>query len=228
MVASSLKPSINAQLISRGSRPSRFADLIPALRLCKLKPQLERTLALPISVPGLHISECLGLQWEDIDWEKQEIFVCRAWTRGKIGRPKSRASKAPVSASCASRHLSAGMEKQHAGYSKPEDWGFASERLDGKQPRVPNLPVADHLRPELLGGQKVSVGFRSLRHSLASFLVDSGTDPKTVQDLLRQGDVQITLEFYAHSKHATKLAAQGQMLEAILQRPVAEAIMRRQ
>ena len=92
--------------------------------------------------------------------------------------------------------------------------------------------VEDHLRPaavkagvpELLSGQKVRFGFHNLRHSLASFLVDSGTDPKTVQDLLRQADVQTTLKFYAHSKHSTKLAAQGQMLEAILQRPVSGAI----
>ena len=179
----------------------------------------------------MQISEDLGLQWGDIDWEKQKIYVRRAWTRGKIGRPKSKASKAPVPLHAL---LATFLRewKSNTLYSKPEDWVFASERLDGKQPRVPNMLVEDHLRPaavkagvpELLSGQKVRFGFHNLRHSLASFLVDSGTDPKTVQDLLRQADVQTTLKFYAHSKHATKLAAQGQMLEAILQRPVSEAI----
>jgi integrase len=60
-------------------------------------------------------------------------------------------------------------------------------------------------------------GFHNLRHSLAAFLVDANVDPKTVQDLLRQSDVHTTLQLYAHSKDATKLAAQGQMLKAILQ-----------
>lgn len=130
-----------------------------------------------------------------------------------------------------SRCLSAGVAGQTL-YSKPADWVFASERLEGKQPRVDNMLVEDHLRPaavkagvpELLGGQRIRFGFDNLRHSLASFLVDSGTDPKTVQDLLRQADVQTTLKFYAHSKHETKLAAQAQVLEAILQKPVSEAV----
>ncbi len=46
--------------------------------------------------------------------------------------------------------------------------------------------------------------------------MDANVDPKTVQDLLRQSDVHTTLQLYAHSKDATKLAAQGQMLAAIL------------
>jgi integrase len=78
--------------------------------------------------------------------------------------------------------------------------------------------------PELLGGQRIRFGFHNLRHSLASFLVDSGTDLKTVQDLLRQTDVQTTLKFYAHSEHETKLAAQAQVPEAILQKPLSEAV----
>jgi len=183
-----------------------------------------------LNATAVHAAQ-LGLQWGDIDWEKQKIYVRRAWTRGKIGRPKSKASKAPVPLHAL---LATFLRewKSNTLYSKPDDWVFASERLDGKQPRVPNMLVEDHLRPaavkagvpELVSGQKVRFGFHNLRHSLASFLVDSGTDPKTVQDLLRQADVQTTLKFYAHSKHATKLAAQGQMLEAILQRPVSEAI----
>ena len=197
----------------------------------QLMPQLERTLTLLIAATGLRISECLGLQWQDIDYGKQKIFVRRAWTRGEVGKPKSRASKAPVPLHPV---LAAFLREWHGQtpYSKPEDWAFPSERLDGKQPRVANMLVEDHLRPaavkagvpELLGGQRVRFGFHNLRHSLASFLVDSGTDPKTVQDMLRQADVRTTLKFYAHSKHETKLAAQAQVLEAILRKPASEAV----
>ncbi|HZT34908.1 MAG TPA: tyrosine-type recombinase/integrase [Nitrososphaera sp.] len=49
--------------------------------------------------------------------------------------------------------------------------------------------------PELHDDQKMRFGFHNLRHSLASFLVESGTDPKTVQDILRQADVQTTHKF---------------------------------
>ena len=45
----------------------------------------------------------------------------------------------------------------------------------------------------------------------------SKTDPKTVQALLRHSDVKTTLQLYAHSVSKDRMAAQGEMLEAILQ-----------
>jgi integrase len=199
--------------------------------ILQLMPQPERTLTLLIAATGLRISECLGLKWQDIDYSRQKVFVRRAWTRGEIGRPKSKASKAPVPLHPV---LAAFLREWHTRtvYAKPDDWVFPSEKLKGRQPRVANMLVEDYLRPaavkagvpELLAGQKVRFGFHNLRHSLAAFLVDSGTDPKTVQDMLRQADVQTTLKFYAHSKHETKLAAQAQVLQAILKTPVSEAV----
>ena len=85
-----------------------------------------------------------------------------------------------------------------------------------------NMIVADHLRPaaikagvRLKPGQRF--GFHNLRHSLASFLVRTKTDPKTVQALLRHSDVKTTLQLYAHSVTEDRMAAQKQVLEAILQ-----------
>ena len=84
-----------------------------------------------------------------------------------------------------------------------------------------NMLVADHLRPAAIKavvilnpGQRF--GFHNLRHSLASFLVRTNTDPKTVQALLRHSDVRTTLQLYAHSITADRLTAQGEMLRAIL------------
>jgi site-specific recombinase XerD len=63
-----------------------------------------------------------------------------------------------------------------------------------------NMLVEDHLRPAataagvLKEGERVRFGFHNLRHSLASFLVRSKTDPKTVQALLRHSDVKTTLQ----------------------------------
>jgi integrase len=83
--------------------------------------------------------------------------------------------------------------------------------------------VEYHLRPAavkagVLGKDvKVRFGFHNLRHSLASFLVRTKTDPKTVQALLRHSDVKTTLQLYAHSVTEDRMTAQGQVLEAILQ-----------
>ena len=83
--------------------------------------------------------------------------------------------------------------------------------------------VEDHLRPAAVAAGVLTehdprrFGFHNLRHSLASFLVRSKTDPKTVQALLRHSDVKTTLQLYAHSVSEDRLAAQGEVLDAILQ-----------
>jgi len=82
--------------------------------------------------------------------------------------------------------------------------------------------VEDYLRPAAVAAGVLAkddsrrFGFHNLRHSLASFVVRTKTDPKTVQALLRHSDVKTTLQLYAHSVSEDRLAAQGQMLEAIL------------
>jgi len=187
-------------------------------------PQPERTLTLLIAATGLRISECLGLQWADVDYDRQQISIRRSWTGGKVGKPKSAASKAPVPLV----PLLAGFIRewqQETPYSQPTDWMFASTRLKGKQPRVANMLVEDYLRPAavkagvLVEGEKVRFGFHNLRHSLASFLVRKGTDVKTVQKMLRHSDVSTTLGIYAHSMSEDRLAAQVDMLAAMMKTP---------
>jgi integrase len=181
----------------------------------------ERTLTLLASATGLRISECLGLQWQDCSFELSQIHVRRTWTCGEIGVPKSKASQAPVPLHPLLAQFMQAW-KNATTYAEPSDWVFASVRCKGKQPRVANMLVEDHLRPAavkagvLTENDQRRFGFHNLRHSLASFLVRSKTDPKTVQALLRHSDVKTTLQLYAHSVSEDRLAAQGQVLDAIL------------
>jgi integrase len=182
----------------------------------------ERTLTLLASATGLRISECLGLQWHDVNFEQSQIHVRRTWTCGQVGVPKSKASHAPVPLHPLLAEFMQAW-KNTSSFSQPRDWVFASFKCKGKQPRVANMLVESHLRPAavkagvLVKGEKVRFGFHNLRHSLASFLVRTNTDPKSVQALLRHSDVKTTLQLYAHSISEDRMAAQGQMLEAILQ-----------
>jgi integrase len=67
----------------------------------------------------------------------------------------------------------------------------------------------------------VRFGFHNLRHSLASFLVRKGTYAKTVQAILRHSDVTTTLGIYAHSMSEDRLAAQDEMLAAMMTKSTA-------
>jgi integrase len=104
-------------------------------------------------------------------------------------------------------------------------WVFASHRLKGAQPREGNLMAADYLRPAAVRAGVIKTdykgrfGWHNFRHSLASHLVTSGTDAKTVQELLRHSKVQTTLDLYAQSIPTERIAAQGRMLEAIFPSP---------
>jgi len=198
--------------------PKQAFDLLMAL------PEPERTLTLLAAATGLRVSECLGLQWQDVDFLKQQIFVRRTWLSGRIGLPKSKASKAPVPM----HPLLAGFMqdwKNETPYGQPTDWLFASSRLKGKQPRSASIMVEDYVRPAavrvgiLSADDQRRFGFHNLRHSLASFLVSVGTNPKVVQGLLRHSDVHTTLQLYSQSVSADRLAAQGTMLDAMGVRP---------
>ena len=191
----------------------------------------ERTLTLLASGTGLRISECLGLQWQDVRFADAMIHVRRTWTCGQVGLPKSKASKGPVPLDPLLSDFMLRWKKQTR-YSQPCDWVFPSVRLNGKQPRVANMLVEDYLRPaavkagilsshrdirgSLVDDDPRRFGFHNLRHSLASFLIRNRTDPKTVQTLLRHSDVKLTLQFYTHAVSRDRMAAAGKMLTAIL------------
>lgn len=191
----------------------------------------ERTLTLLAAGTGLRISECLGLQWQDVSFVDAMIHVRRTWTCGRIGFPKTKASKGPVPLHPLLAEFMIRWKKKTR-YSKPTDWVFPSLRLKGTQPRVANMLVEDYLRPAAAkagilsshrdeNGRMVEddprrFGFHNLRHSLASFLVRIRTDPKTVQTLLRHSDVKLTLQFYSHAVSQDRMVATGEMLNAIL------------
>jgi integrase len=89
-------------------------------------------------------------------------------------------------------------------YADHENRGFAIFTLKARQPSVGNMIVEDYLRPApvaagvLKEGGKIRFGFHNLRHSLATFLVHAGTNPTTIQGLLRHADVTTTLRIYSH------------------------------
>ncbi len=184
-------------------------------------PDPEKTLTLLAASTGLRISECLGLQWQDVNFKESLIYVRRTWTCGKVGMPKSKASQAPVPMHSLLADFMSAWRKQTL-YAQLTDWVFPSLKLSGRKPRAANMLVEDYLRPAavrtgIIGeGDPCRFGFHNLRHSLASFLVRSKIDPKTVQALLRHSDVKTTLQLYAHSVSADRMAAQGHVLHAIL------------
>lgn len=221
--------------------------LTPQQTLAMLRslPPLERTQVILDASTGLRASEIAGLQWRDIDWDSQLIDIRRTWIKGRIGKPKSPDSEAPMPMSPVLAACLREWQKT-AQYAKLTDWVFASKKTKGRTPRVGNMIVADYLYPAAVKagvltvqkttardkkGEKVvklayfdrkgkrvtRFGFHNFRHSLSSFLITKKkTDPKTAQRMLRQSDPTLTLRRYTQTDMDELLAAQAMVLEAIL------------
>ena len=181
-------------------------------------PLYERTLVITEAVTACRISECLALKWSDIEWEKGQIRVRRAWVRGRIGPTKSKVSEAPVP-----MHpiLAAILKnwRRETPYAKDEDWVFPSLKLRGKQPRTASTIVADYIRPiavklGIIATSESRFGFHNFRHSLATFLISEGQNPDVVRRMLRQSHIDTTL-IYTHMD-SERIGAQGRLLERML------------
>src|SRR5437763_17097158 len=98
-------------------------------------------------------------------------------------------------------------------YAGDDDLIFPSFRLKGRKPPRANMLVSDHLQPAARkAGISGQIGFHTLRRTLASVLVATGTDPKLVQDVLRHSNLTTTLDGYAQAMTPAKRRARGGLL----------------
>jgi len=128
---------------------------------------------------AIRIGEALGLMWSDVDWKQLKINIRRDWVDGELGRPKSRASKAPVEMHEKIAALLLAW-RQETPYGKDSDFVFPSFKLHRKQPRLGSMIVQDYIRPAALAAGVISedcprFGFHNLRHGLPYSLSKTGT-----------------------------------------------------
>ncbi len=209
-------------------------------KLLEKLEQPEYTIALLIACTGLRQSEAFALQWGDMDFEKHAIHVRRSWTLSETGKGKTKLAKSDMP-----MHpiLAEAMQvwRRETLYHEDSHWVFASNKCKGRVPRCGSIAAQDYLRPAAVevgiltkedvldsegkvaasiyrdkrGDVVTRFGWHNLRHSLSSFLVSQGTDPKTVQSLLRHANIKTTLDIYAHAVSDNKMAAQGEYLAAL-------------
>ena len=180
----------------------------------------EKTLTLLIAVTALRISEALGLRWSDVDYEKHCIRVQRAFRLGKIKGTKTRASKALVPMCLVLAEFMKAWQSETC-YADADDYVFPSVKLRGTKPRTGGMISKTYLRRAavrsgvLKVGEKVRFGFHNFRHSLSTYLVEKGEDPKTVQGILRLAKATTALDIYTHVVPEKALAAQSRYMTSL-------------
>jgi integrase len=144
---------------------------------------------------GLRAGEIFNLEWKNLDRENGLLWVMD----GKSG--KSRAVYMPAQVKKLFKEMTLG---------EPE--GLIFPGPDGK----PLREITSYFRTavkklgfnEGITDRRERFSFHSLRHTAASFLIQSGVDLYTVKEILGHGSIALT-ERYSHlADHALKKAAQ--------------------
>ena len=170
---------------------------------------------------GLRVSEVIALKWRCI--HEDSISVEERFTRGDWSEPKTDASAATIGvephvidhierlktlsvdikAGCAVRKYRVVKD------SNPDALVFQSVK-DGKPMNDQNI-LKRHIQPAARRLGLSFVNWRCLRTSHATWLVQAGADPKSVQGQMRHSRVSTTLDIYSQIVPAAQRRALRQL-----------------
>ena len=196
--------------------PEQFNNLVEFI------PEPYATMVFVAVWTGVRVSELLGLKWRCIHPDANAITIEERFCRGDWSVPKTQASAATIGvepqvikrilrlkiltvkvrAGCAMRRYK--VVKSDG----PDDLVFQSVK-DGKPMRDGNI-LKRFVRPAA-GKVGLRVNWRCLRTSYATWLVQAGADPKSVQGQMRHSRISTTMDIYAQIVPA----AQRQALEKL-------------
>lgn len=122
--------------VRQSAKRERVTEPLDAAEFRALMVELPvkmRVIGIVDATTGLRISEVLGLKWKDIDWVILQMDVTRSVVDGFVGKCKTEASRRPVPIDrFTAEELS--VWKKETCYGQPDDWVFASEKVQGSMP----------------------------------------------------------------------------------------------
>ena len=152
---------------------------------------------------GLRRGECVGLQWQDVDFDNKVIKVERSATYTKefgitVAAPKTAASVRIIpimdSAAALLQELQRQAEAKHPNTILKSAFIFGSP-ADVFAPRHPQA-VTKRIKRFVNANGLPDVSPHDLRHSCATLLLNNGADIKSVQEILGHSDASTTLNYY--------------------------------
>jgi len=152
---------------------------------------------------GFRRGECIGLKWEDIDFDKKTIRIERNVTYSSgngivIGTPKTARGKREVPLFQETKYVLLKYREQVQKENPKVDLKTAyifHGKKDLYSPRDPNSVtkrVKDHMKK--IGLSQYSP--HDLRHTYGTFLNRTGADPKSIQVLMGHASAATTFDHY--------------------------------
>jgi integrase len=177
-------------------------------------PEPYRTMCIVAGCLGLRISEVLGLQWCDFDWEKHQVQIRRSWVYAHVGEPKTENSKRPMP-------LDPALEKplRDHRYRLPQTLQASTWVFPSKRTGMPSHPWSAQRRWLLRAGEKVGagrLGWHAFPHTYSTLLNEYGTEVKVRQELLRHADIRTTMNIYTRAVPARLREANSKVVRLLL------------
>jgi integrase len=151
-----------------------------------------------LSFTGMRFGEGLGLQWNDVDFEKQEIHVQRALSNGHLTTPKAGHGRRVAMGAALSRmlvrlrmHRAEQMKRYR--WTEIPAWVFAT-RSGG--PAEPNRLRRFFRKCLKAAGLSSHFTPHSLRHTFASILLQRGEAPQWLMQQLGYASITLTVDTY--------------------------------
>lgn len=203
-------PSARIDLPNDGpARPTRIATPAEAAALLAALPAEDRAVWATAFYAGLRRGELQALRVSDIELDANLIAVERGWDQVEgVIEPKSRAGWRSVPMLALLRdhlgdHLrAAGRSGEDLIFGRTASQAFYASTVDGRAKRawraanererelaVDEGRETDQLRP---------ISLHMCRHTFASLLIDSGANPKAIQEFMGHSKFHTTFDVYGH------------------------------
>jgi integrase len=191
--------------VPRVLTPEEFKALVARLA------EPYRSMVITVACLGLRVSELLGLQWADVDFDKLTVKVQRSVVEGKVNETKTEASEGslPLDAGLAQVLLAHRATSKRAA---PLDFVFAGEA--GK-PRWKDAILADYIKPAAAKAEIGSIGWHTFRHTYSTLLHAFGASPAVQKELLRHANIQTTMNVYTQAISTEKRDAAAKVVNAL-------------
>lgn len=187
--------------------PEQYSALLDDPEL----PEVVKVLIQVLAGLGLRISEALGLQWTDFDFEAKTIQIQRSMVHGQENDTKTSSSTAKLPLHDA---LIETLKAWKAHESFKSKWVFCSERT--------GLPLdRDHLRSQYLqpAGARIDIdglGWHGLRHFYRAMLRITGASLEDQKGLMRHSRIGTTIDTYGGQDNAERLRPFNQKVVEML------------
>jgi integrase len=162
---------------------------------------------------GLRVSEIVGLQWQDFDFEAGTLLVQRSIVHGRVGETKTEYSndRVPLDAS-----LIDALRKHQAASSKtPNEWVFANPSTS--RPYHQEEIQKRYIRKAAkAAGITEPIGWHSFRHSYRTWLEQVGAPLSVQQALMRHASITTTMNTYGRTPDTAKMVAHSAVVGLLI------------